>query len=746
MNKLSKLLVFCLLLAIMYSCSAKKDAFLNRNFHALTTKYNVLFNGEQAYLKGLDEVKSKHQDNFWRRLQIEPISFDENKIVTPVLQPGSGFNESEEEEEKTLTSFDKAEEKAAKAIQKHSMNINGYEKNRQIDDAYLLLGKSRYYTQRFIPAIESFNYIIANYPNASLINETKIWRAKTNIRLDNEKLAIESLKFLLEVEENEEELPDAIREQAHTAMAMAYQKTDTIQKVIEHLTAASKIFKNKEQSARNMFVLGQIYSELNRRDSARVVFNKLSQTKKAPYRYRIRANIEMAKNTENDSASIIVLTKLKKLIRNSDNRKFLNALYYQAGVLEIGRNNTEKAVGYFKKSLAAKNNNDYQKTYSYERLGNIEFDKENYLLAGSYYDSVLQVTSKEFDQEKRIRRIRRKSKGLTTLRKYEDVVKNNDSVLKLVGMTLDERTSFFENYIERIKKEDEEKQQQLLNAQNFGGSFGGGTSINNNRNKGKWYFYNTQAIGFGEAEFQKVWGTRSLEDNWRLSDKTTNTIDEDNDVSDEDSNEPKVNIRYQLATYLDEIPTDKKVIANLVEKRNDALYQLGLIYKEQFKNTGLAIKNLERLQKEQLNKELELPVSYHLYQVYSEVGNKEKSNQYKNVILNKYPETTFAQIILNPNKKLTKEKKEDVVLDKYKEIYYLYKESKFEDVVNEIDKYSETVGDSKLTPKFALLKALSLGKYKDKETYRKALEFVAIGYATKEEGKKAKEILKQLKK
>lgn len=70
MKKLYKILVFNLLIAIVYSCSVKKDAFLNRKFHALTTKYNVLFNGEQAYLKGLDEIKEKHKDNFWKRLQI----------------------------------------------------------------------------------------------------------------------------------------------------------------------------------------------------------------------------------------------------------------------------------------------------------------------------------------------------------------------------------------------------------------------------------------------------------------------------------------------------------------------------------------------------------------------------------------------------------------------------------------------------------------------------------------------------
>ncbi|CAM1334279.1 Protein involved in gliding motility SprE [Tenacibaculum aestuariivivum] len=740
MNKLSKLLVFNLFLAITYSCSVKKDAFLNRNFHALTTKYNTLFNGKEAYLKGLKEVEDKHEDNFWKRLQIEPITFNENEISLPVLQPGTGFDENVEEEVEVLTSFDKAEEKAVKAIQKHSMNINGYEKNRQIDDAYLLLGKSRYYTQRFIPAIEAFNYIIANYPNASLINETKVWRAKTNIRLDNEKLAIESLRFLLEVEENEEELPDAIREQAHTAMAMAYQKTDTIQKVIKHLTAASKIFKNKDQAARNMFVLGQIYSELNYKDSARVVFHKLAETKKAPYKYRIRANIEMAKNTVNDSTSVVVLAKLKKLIRNSDNRKFLNALYYQAGVLEEARNNTKSAIDYFKKSLAVNYNNDYQKTFAYERLGNIAFHKKKYVLAGSYYDSVLQVTSKEFDQEKRIRKIRRKNKGLTTLRKYEQLVKNNDSILKLVAMTIEQRTSFFETYIERIKKEDEDKKQQLLNAQNFGSSFGSNTPISN---KGKWYFYNTQALAFGKIAFQKVWGTRPLEDNWRLSDKSSNIITVVDEVI---SKEPLINKRYELSTYLDKVPTDEKLIVSLVEKRNDALYQLGLIYKEQFVNNNLAIKNLERLEKEQQNKLLELPISYHLYQIYISVNNVEKATNYKNIILKKYPETTFAKIILNPNEKLKEHKKEDVILNKYKEIYYLYKGNKYEDVVREIDAFSLTINESSLIPKFSLLKALSIGKYKNKETYIKALQFVAIKYANKDEGVIASKILEQLKK
>ena len=34
-----------------------------------------------------------------------------------------------------------------------------------------------------------------------LIAETKIWRAKTNIRIDNEEFAIETMKLLLQVKD-----------------------------------------------------------------------------------------------------------------------------------------------------------------------------------------------------------------------------------------------------------------------------------------------------------------------------------------------------------------------------------------------------------------------------------------------------------------------------------------------------------------------------------------------------------------
>ncbi|TVZ56345.1 protein involved in gliding motility SprE [Lutibacter sp. Hel_I_33_5] len=729
-------LVFC---GLAVACSTKKDTAITRNWHALTTKYNVLFNGKEEFKKGIKEINEKYEDDFFTRLPIEPIEFKEEdvKITTTFDGPGGGFD-GEEEEEKTLNSpFDKAEDKATKAIQKHSINIYGRERNRQIDDAYLLLGKSRYYTQRFIPAVEAFNYVIANYPSADLIAETKIWRAKANIRLDNEEMAIEAMNLLLVVRDTlEADLPDIIKEQAHTALAMAYAKTDTIQKVIHHLTKATETYENREQSARNLFILGQIYSNQNKKDSAFAVFQKLSNFKKAPHKYRINSNIELAKNFSNDSTANGLINRLVELTEDIDNRKYLSGLFYQLGNLEENRDSVNTAREYYKKSIRTKYATTKQKTYSFESLGNINFKESNYQLASSYYDSVL-VTTKDTLQL-RIRRVKRKHKNLASLIKYENTLVTNDSILKIAALSEDEQKIFFEKYVERIKKEDEEKAQQQLNAIAFGGSFGSGSL--QSAGKAGWYFYNNQSLEFGKTEFVKIWGTRKQEDNWRWSSKPTEVGSE----IEKDSVSSLKNSRYDVASYLAKIPKKQEVIDSLFTQRNQALYELGVIYKEQFRNPDLAINRLERVSKINKDESLILPINYHLYQLYTDLGSKTKAEKHEYVILNDFPDTKFAQLIKNPGEALKEEESVDETQNLYKEVYYLYKDKKYPETIKKVDETLPNIQNSVLIPKFELLKAYAIGKYYGKAAYQQALEFVSVNYASTEEGDKAKEILTRL--
>ena len=740
MKNTQKIIAFLVLFVAAFACSTKKDTVVSRNFHAITTKYNVLFNGKEAFKKGIEDINNNYKDDWFQRLPIEPIEFEEDKIVLSSFNnngPGAGFGSNEDEEKKELTTFEKAEEKAVKAIQRHGMNIDGIERNRQIDDAYLLLGKSRYYTQRFIPAIEAFNYVIANYPQADLIAETKIWRAKANTRNDNEEIAIEAMKLLLVVRDSlETSLPDKIKEQAHTALAMAYVKSDSMQKAKKHLQLATRTLKNRDQGARNLFVLGQIYSNENKKDSAFYVFEKLSNFKKAPYKYKIHANIELAKNFSKDSISTTILERIQKLIKNRDNRPYLDELYYQVAVLHQNKDSIQLALSNYNNSLRAKNGSDQQKTFTFEKLGNLYFKDAEYQFASAYYDSVLQVSTDTLDI--RIRRVKRKYRNLASLIKFEEVVATNDSIVRIAALSKDEQKLFFESYIEKLKKADEEAAQLRLNQLAFGDSGDGLQSSN----KGKWYFYNSQSLSFGKTEFQKIWGSRKLEDDWRWSEKATI-----GGASEKDSTPVnKVNLKYDLDAYLSSIPVKKEKIDSLQTERNQALYELGLIYKEQFKNQNLAKLRLERLTRLQPKEALILPINWHLYQIYNSLEDAEMTEKYKNVILTQFAGTKFAQVILNPEEKITEEVAVDEVEKVYKEVYYLYKANKFEEVISKISKYVAKVPGSTLVPKFELLKAFAIGKYQDPQAYKIALDFVAVSYGSTEEGKKAKAILKQLEK
>jgi TolA-binding protein len=736
-----KTFIYLMLFLALSSCSVKKDTVISRNYHALTSYFNILFHGEEALEEGLQGIRDSYKDDWFHQLIIEPIVFDDRKIALPIFKsngPGSGFGgNNKKENTKALSPFDKAEEKAVKAIQKHGMNVNGLERNRQIDDAYLLLGKARYYSQRFVPAIEAFNYVIANYPNASLIAETKIWRAKANIRLNNEEFAIESMNLLLFVKDTlEADFPNSIKEQANTALAMAYMQSDSLQKVKKHLKLATRTKENRSQAARNLFVLGQIYAKESKKDSAAIVFNRLSQFKKAPYKYKIHAIIELAKNSPNDAVSSAVLERLRKLIKNRENRPYLDELYYQTAVIHQHYDSIQLAKKFYNNSLRAKNGTDQQKSYTYEKLGNLYFKNLEYVAASSYYDSVIKVSVDTLAL--RIRRVKRKHKNLASLIKYEKLVAINDSIIRIASLPKKAQEAFFQNYIENLKNKDEEAAQLKLNQIAFGGNSGNSLQSSN---QGKWYFYNTQSLGFGKTEFQKTWGNRKLEDNWRWSSSVTFSSTEKNTVASvvEDT-------RYNLATYLATIPKEKEQIDTLKFDRNEALYELGIIYQEQFKNPKLAIERLERVVSLTPRKELALPINWHLFQVYKRLGEDAKANVYKNIILTEYANTAFAQIIKNPDKKIEQETEISALETAYKELYYSYKKGEYKKVLKDINKMLSALSSSKLKPKIELLKAYTIGKHLDRETYKGALEFVSISYGSTKEGKKAKEILIQFNK
>ncbi len=708
---------------IFNACSTKKDAFVNRNWHALNTKYNTLYNGNLAFEEGREQLNDSYRDNYWEILPVERLQVkDEIKLDSEDNNPN----------------FIRAEDKATKAIQKHSMDIGNEERNPQTDEAFLLLGKARYFDQRYVPAIEAFNYILQKYSESDKLNEATIWREKTNIRLENEELALKNLKRLLRFEK----LKDQEYADARAMMAQAYINLKAPDTAIQQLKIASAYTRKSAEKGRYYFIIGQLYNQLGYRDSANLAFDKIiALQRKTPRVYWINAHLHKIQNTEiipqNEEALLEYLAELEV---NRENRPFLDKIYRQKAVYHNTLEQDSLALLYFNKSLRAADRSPQLFVLNYEDLATYYFDRNDYKTAGAYYDSVLPNLSLN---TKKYRAIKKKLDNLEDVIAYEETVQYADSVIKVFQMPLAERETYFQAYIDQLKKKaaaEAQKEEARLNAgfAVFGESKGG------KENKGKFYFYNITSLGYGKTDFKNRWGNRTLEDNWRWSNKNSAQANDIADifVTDKAADPASLpeEIKYSLDFYLDRVPTDVAIIDSLDRERTFANYQLGLIYKEKFGENMLAAAKLERVLASSPEERLVLPSKYNLLKIYEEAGSPLAASMKENIIRN-HPNSRYAEILLNPQAIL--EVSEDSPEARYARLYQLFEEQQFLKVITGAEESINRYPGDPVVPKFEMLKATAIGRLQGYEEFKEALNYVALNYPNKPEGKKAQEMIEE---
>lgn len=732
-----KYIAFFGIAAILVACSTKKDTFLHRQNHRLSTKYNILHNGGNSLNQGIVDLRNDYVDNFWEILPVERMQVTEDKML-----PGETKNPN----------FDRAETKATKAIQKHSMNIDGQERNPQMDEAHLMLGMARYYEQRFIPALEAFNYVLYKYPQSDKINLVKVWREKTNMRLENDEMAVNNLRKLLK----EIKFKDQVYADANATLAQAFINLKETDSAIAKLRLAITYTKLNEEKSRYRFITGQLYEDRGQQDSAFVMYQQvIDMNRKAARQYVIQAHARQAKqfNPKNGD-TIAFLKKYQELMEDRENRDFLDVLNHQMGLFYDKLGQSNRAKKFYNKSLKAKSKDNYLKASNYRNLGEIYFNDARYVTAGKYYDSTLTMLN---PRTREFRLISKKKDNLKDVIKFEGIAQRNDSILKLTAMSADERETYFQKHIDLLKKQEEEmkvmmeklaKEKAAIAANEDQGKSGsksaqvdGGKKsiapVNTATETSTFYFYNTTTVELGKIDFVKKWGKRPYTENWRWSKGTTKGANATNDdaVTEDNTNEKDdtktVNPQHTTAFYTKQIPTDAKVIDSLAKERNFAYYQLGVIYKEKFKEYKRSSDKFEQLLKNNPEERLVLPSLYNLYKVY-EQNDPAKAPPIKERILREYPDSRYAQI-------LSGKVSDDAIVSTPEATYdAFYKEfvaGKYRELVPKTNQAIEQFTGEEMLPKFELLKAQLQGKLVGLAEYKKGLNYVALTYPNTEEGK-----------
>jgi len=722
-----------------------------RNSHALSTKYNILYNGQVGLDKGVEAVNTNSDDDFWQLLPVEKM-----QIVEDFTSTTKSKN----------TDFELAETKATKAIQKHSMNIGGKEKNSQIDEAYLMLGKARYYDQRFVPALDAFNYILYKYPNSSRIYEAKIWREKTNMRLGNDALVIKNISKLLE----DQDVKKQVFADANALLAASFLNLEEKDSAVAKLKLAIEFTKVNQQRARYRFVLGQLYQELGYKDSAVTSYQSvIAMNRKAERKFVIQAHAKKAELFDYQAGDSVSFVKtFDKLIHDRENIPYKDLIFHQMAVFHDKQNNQKTALDFYNASLRTNSKDTYLVASNYRNLGNLYFRNAEYPSAAKYYDSTLvklNIKTREFAKIQKIR------SNLDEVILYQALVKRNDSILNVVAMNPADRKTYFEKYIVALKEKDEVKRlleeknkakQENINKNNSITSMDPASSqepaksarkssmapptITNAASQpaaGVFYFYNPTTVAFGKVEFKKNWGERTLNGNWRISSGNANSAlatasDEDKQSVEKEAEPDKIVEQYTADFYLKQLPTAQIELDSINKERNFAYYQLGIIYKEKFKENALAIAKLEQLLINNPEEKLTPPAMYNLYKLY-QITDVNKAAKMKNNISAQFPDSRYAQIInnTNPNGISQNETPENV----YNKWYKLFQQEQFVTVLENADVLISQFSGDEIVSKFELLKANAIGKLKGLTAYKNALQVVADNYPNSEEGKNAQVIL-----
>lgn len=731
--------------ALVAGCSSERKGPIARTYHNLAARDN-------AYFMGREKLKDVE------RALLKSMVSDYNKTL-PVFPPLT---------EATVTAVNADLEDIVK---KASLPIARHKNSNWTDDSYLLIGKVRYYKMEFEEAEKVFKYVNTTGKEPNVRHAALVWLMRTFLvekQIDN---AV-AVSDLLDKERGH---PENARDLFLTRAQLAIVRNEP-EKAIVNLRLAIPEVDGKNERSRLRFILGQLYQQLGQDKLANEQYRKVLR-RNPPYELDLFTKLNLSQVTElSDASGKARIDKyLARLIKDPKNEEYRDKIYYEMARLEYRQQHYKKALEDLTLSVrSSKSAQSTQKPYSYLFAGQIYYDKlRNYRLAARYYDSAVQVmpvTAAEYPATLERKDI------LADFAKHLDIVERQDSLQELAHLDtteLNRRLTAMINAELNRREEAAKKAAKLAAiAERSGpapvgpndGAFpgrspgtppgGGLADPTAPATGGIWYFDNPATLGTARTDFQKRWGNRTLQDNWRLtslsqrttqggpsSDKTGGLpgspgspgVAGDSATAKGGSEQTAEQVRAAAAAamradLLKDLPktaADFKASDALIE---EALYQLARIYDERLHEPEMAIERYEELLQRFPNTAHGPEALYALYLLAQRAKDTAGMQKYGSQLRQKYPKTEYAQLIDDPDflhkQKLLNAK----VHVLYDSAFALYRDGLYPKSAKVVAEARRQYPVNDISDKLTLLDALIVGHTGKPATYKAALQQIPLDY------------------
>ncbi len=753
------------LISALFSCSAKKNNAANRKYQAFITRYNIYFNGDTHFKETIKEMEGKYEDDYSQLLFMHPT---EARINTKAPQPNGNFDRSIEKAQKAiqLRSITKRpKKKSGKQDAKYKEWLKREEYNPFLHNAWLMMGRSQFFNGDFLGAASTFFYTSKHFwwlPETVL--EAKLWRARCYCALE---WLFETENIIVKIKEDEL-LNDTHRDLYNNVYANYYIKLNDYEKAVPHLQKAIKYAKG-EQKIRLQFLLGQLYSRLDKKQEAYEAFKKAGSASNATYRTKFNARIKQSEVYSGENIEPEVKA-LKRMVKYDRNKEYLDQVYYAIGNLYLSRKDTLNAIENYELANEKSTRNGIDKAINQVTLGNLYYIRHNYDKAQPCYSEAVPQLPENYPN---YQQIKRRSDVLDELAVYSQNVTLQDSLLRLSEMTPEQLNKVIEKIIEELKKKEEEEAENAKREEYLAQQRAQGSNLQNTGNSApktftlntddSWYFYNTATKNAGKTEFQKTWGSRKLEDDWRRRNKASfntsdfesgsdNEYDEDADsiVAGEDAPElseeeiKRAEDPHYPEYYLKQIPKNDVEKTTSHEIIQEGLYNMGIILKDKMEDFTASRSEFNRLLSRYPDNIYRLDTYYNMYIMAVRDNNVNEANKYRDLILEQFPESGYGIAMRDPNYfenlKMMNTHQETL----YATAYDNYLNNRNQEVHDAYKYMTEKFPLSRIMPKFMFLHALAFVTENNSEQFNATLKELLEKYPDTDITPVASAYLKQM--
>lgn len=659
------------LVALLASCSTEKNTSRSRWWHSFNARYNTYYNGSVAYIDASLEKENGNKDNFTEMIPMYTVGNKKSR-------------------ELGKANYDKAIEKCEKAIKLHSITkrpewtksrrkterdiewLSRKEYNPFLWKAWMLMGRSQFFQGAFDEAASTFSYMCRLYATQPAIyGRARAWLAKSYIEQD----------WLYDAEDVIRNMQrDSIHWRAQKEWDFTYADyyihTGDYDKAIPYLKKSIDHEMRKKQKARLCFLLGQLYAATGKNAEAYKAFKSVVR-KNPPYELEFNARIAMTEVMGASQAKKMV-GKLKRMAASDKNKDYLDQVYYAIGNIYLAQKDTMKAISNYEKGNKKATRSGIEKGVLLLKLGDLYWQQEKFSDAQRCYGEAIGLLDKD---RKDYEQLSARSKVLDELVPYTDAIHLQDSLQALAKMSEKDRNAAIDRVIAELKRQ--EKEQKRLedekNAQQTmqrNGAMGNRNNTNrnntaqtqqNNRQNAVWYFYNAMAVQQGKQAFEKLWGKRENTDNWQRVNKTVvGNLNGDADMelteeqkdsiakaelaqdSLEQLKDSAQNDPHKREYYLAQIPFTEDQVATSNLAIMDGLYNSGVIFKDKLDNLDLSKKQFTRLETQYPDFEQKADMYYHLFLLYSRLGQHDVAAGYVEKLKAEYPENQWTILLTDP--------------------------------------------------------------------------------------------------